>query len=130
MTDHQIVALGLIVLLFGEKHGKVWNDHQRQAQLLMGEQPICLGHHVQAGPAMTDLLNPTEQAIAAVVVAVFVGLIVAHMVWIAIKKLQRSQSERQATADMDAKLAAKYECHMNEKQREEMHKQLWPGDRR
>jgi large-conductance mechanosensitive channel len=77
---------------------------------------------------MTNLLSPTEQAIAAVVVAVFVGLIVAHVVWIAIKKLQRWQDERQATADMDAKLAAKYECHMTEEQRKQMNAERWNGD--
>lgn len=77
---------------------------------------------------MTDLLNPTEQAIAAVVVAVFVGLIAVDTVWIAIKKLQQSQSERQATADMDAKLTAKYECHMTEEQRKQMNAERWNGD--
>ena len=56
---------------------------------------------------MTDLLSLTEQAIPAAVVAVFVGLIVAHVVWIAIKKLQRWQDERQATADMASEAGRK-----------------------
>ena len=77
---------------------------------------------------MTDLLSLTEQAIPAAVVAVFVGLIFAHAVWIALKKLQRSHDEMQAKAYMDAKLAAKYECHMTEEQRKQMNAERWNGD--
>jgi hypothetical protein len=77
---------------------------------------------------MTNLLSPTEQAIAAVVVAVFVGLIFAHAVWIAIKKLLRWQAVRRAKADMDAKLAAKYPDTMTEEECKQMHAEKWNGD--
>ena len=77
---------------------------------------------------MTDLLNPTGQTIAAFVVAIIAGLIVMGQVWDIIRRLQRSQDEKQATADMDAKLAAKYECHMTEEQRKQMNAERWNGD--
>lgn len=79
---------------------------------------------------MTELLSPTGQTIAAVVVAVFVGLIFARAVWIAIKKLLRWQAVRRAKAEMDARMKAEFEETMTAEQCEEMQKQLWPGDRR
>jgi hypothetical protein len=61
---------------------------------------------------------------------VFVGLIAAHTVWIAIKKFLRWQAVRRAKADMDARMKAEFKETMTAEQCEEMHKQLWPGDRR
>ena len=77
---------------------------------------------------MNDLLSPTEQAIAAIAIAVFAGLIAEHTVWIAIKKLHRRQAVRRAKADLDAKLAAKYLETMTEEQCDEMHTEKWNGD--
>ena len=77
---------------------------------------------------MNDLLSPTVQEVAAVVGAVIAGLIVMGQVWDTIRRLQQSHDEKQAKADMDAKLAAKYECHMTEEQCKQMNAERWNGD--
>ena len=77
---------------------------------------------------MTELLSPTGQAIADILIAVVVGLIFARAAWIAIKKLLRWQAVRRAKADLDANLAAKYPETMTEEQCAEMQKEKWNGD--
>jgi biopolymer transport protein ExbB/TolQ len=77
---------------------------------------------------MTDLLSPTDPAIAAVLVAVFAGLIAAHMVWIIIHKLQRRQAKRRADAELTADLLAAYPKTMTEEQCRQMNTERWDGD--
>ena len=77
---------------------------------------------------MTELLSPTGQAIADILIAVVVGLIFAHLAWIAIRRLLLRQAEKQAKAEMDAHLAANYPETMTDEQCEEMQKQKWSGD--
>ena len=77
---------------------------------------------------MNDLLSPTGQAIAAVVVAVFAGLIAVDLVWCIIRKLQRRQAVLRAKANLDAKLAAEYPATMTEEQCKQMNAEKWNGD--
>jgi hypothetical protein len=77
---------------------------------------------------MTDLLTSDIEAIAAVVVAVFTGLIAVDLVWRIIRKVQRREAEEQAEADLDAKLVAKYPVDMTEEQCKQMNAEKWNGD--
>lgn len=77
---------------------------------------------------MTDFLNPTEQTIAAVVVAVFAGLIAVDLVWRIIRKLQRRQEILRAAARIEAYMAKTYPATMTEAQCDEMHAEHWNGD--
>ena len=79
---------------------------------------------------MNDLLSPTGQAIAAVVVAVFAGLIAVDLVWCIIRKLQRQHNALLAKAQIDAYLAAEWigPVLMTPEQRDQMNAEKWNGD--